>query len=88
LPAKSPLSRRRKDMQVVGRVRVILPHRLIREGDKRPLRLTTIAEQAAMDPEAHEVDLAPFGGQKIEVGCQSVSGDWVYDAGEIRVLEG
>ena len=74
-------------MQVVGRVRVIIPHRLIRDGDQQPLRLTTIPQQAAKEPEAHEVDLAPYGGKRISVECQSVSGEWVYDADIISVIE-
>lgn len=66
---------------------VILPHRLVHEGDQTPLRLTTIAQQAAMEPEAHEVDLALYAGQRISVECQAVSGEWVYGAGEISVLD-
>jgi hypothetical protein len=74
-------------MQLIGRVRVIVPHRLIREGDPEPLRLTTIPQQAAMEPEAREVDLAPYAGKRISVECQSVSGGWVYDADRISVLD-
>lgn len=76
----------RKSMQVGGHVRVILPHRLIREGDKEPLRLTTVPIQGEMRPESGEVDLAPYSGSRISVECQEADDTWVWDAGTITVI--
>lgn len=66
----------------------MLPHRLVRHGDNKPVRLTRMGMQVSGNPEEQEIDLGRFGGQRISARGQAEDDEWVWGVTDISVLEG
>ena len=72
---------------VTGRVRMMLPHRLIEDKTKEPLRLTRMSRDAEGHPEDSEVEISLLGSLPVTVHCDEVEDGWCWGVTYADVTE-